>query len=309
MIRSILAAAAACLLVSPLSASAAEPAAPVGERPAVRQDAERPGLQQDRERSAIDLEIVEVVSPGGITAWLYEDHTIPIVTLEGSFRGGAALDPMDRAGATALMASLLDKGAGGMDATAFAAALEELAASVSFSVTADGVSVSMSTLAENMAGSFDLLRLALTDPAFDEQALERSRARQLAMLRDEASDPHRIATRAFWSGAFPGHPYAVPPDGLPETVEALTREDVVARHEQTLSRDRLRLAVVGAISPEELASLLDETFGALPAEGPPLPAVAEAAVDGGVHVIEFPIPQSVVVFGHGGIPRDDPDFI
>ncbi len=231
------------------------------------------------------------------------------MTLEGSFRGGAALDPADKAGATALMASLLDKGAGGMDATSYAAALEELASSVSFSATADGVSLSMTTLAENREESFGLLQLALIEPTFGEKALERSRARQLAVLRGDASDPNRVAMRTFWAEAFPDHPYAVPPDGLPETVEALTREDVAAQHGQALARDRLMLAVVGAIGPEELAPLLDETFGALPAEGPPLPEVAEAAVDGGVEVIEFPIPQSVVVFGHGGIPRDDPDFI
>lgn len=231
------------------------------------------------------------------------------MTLEGSFRGGASLDPSGKAGATALMASLLDKGAGDMDATGYTAALEELGASVSFSASADGVSVSMATLAENRDESFGLLQLALADPAFDPEALERSRARQLAVLRGDASDPNRVAARAFWAEAFPNHPYSVPPDGLPETVKALTREDVAAQHRRALSRDRLMLAVVGAISPEELAPLLDATFGALPAEGPPLPEVAEAAVDGGVEVIDFPIPQSVVVFGHGGIPRDDPDFI
>lgn len=255
------------------------------------------------------IDIVPVTSPGGITAWLYEDHTIPIVTLEGSFRGGAALEPAEEAGVTALMASLLAEGAGGRDATAFAEAVEDLAASFSFSAGADGVSISATTLKENLDPAFALFRDALVEPRFDAEALARGRARQLATLRSDASNPNRVASRAFWAAAFPDHPYATPADGLPETVEALDRDAVLAAHGRALTRDRLMLAVVGAISPEELAPLLDRVFGDLPAEGPPLPDPAEAAIAGMVEVIDLAIPQSVVIFGHRGIPRDDPDFI
>ena len=48
-----------------------------------------------------EFDIVSVTSPGGIEAWLYEDHTIPILTIEASFLGGAALDPEGREGTTA----------------------------------------------------------------------------------------------------------------------------------------------------------------------------------------------------------------
>jgi zinc protease len=135
------------------------------------------------------------------------------------------------------------------------------------------------------------------------------RARQVATLRSDATDPNRIATRTFWAKAFPDHPYARPVDGMIETVEALGREDVVAAHERALARDNLLLAVVGAIDAETLGPLLDEVFGALPEASAERPEPAEAALAGEVEVIELGIPQSVVTFGHGGIPRDDPDFI
>jgi zinc protease len=256
-----------------------------------------------------EIEITPVTSPGGITAWLYEDHTIPIVTLEASFRGGASVEDPEQAGVTSLMASLLSEGAGDLDASAFAEATESLASSMSFSASADGVSVSMTTLAENLDESFQLLRSALTEPSFDPDAFARTQARQLATLRADASDPNRIAARAFYADAFPGHPYATPADGLPETVEALDREAVIAAHGRALTRDRLMVAVVGAIEPEDLALRLDEVFGALPEEGPPLPEPAEAEIAGSVSVIDLGIPQSVVMFGHSGIPRDDEDFI
>lgn len=267
------------------------------------------GAVAQEEGAGVDIDIVEVVSPGGITAWLYEDHTIPIVTLEGSFRGGAALDPPEQAGATALMATLLDEGAGELDATGYAEALEAIASSVSFGSSADDVSVSATTLAENVEETFALLRLALVEPRFDGAAFARNQARQLAGLRADESDPNRIASRAFWSAAFPDHPYERPSDGLPETVEALEPADMRAAHQRALARDRLMLSVVGAITPEELGPLLDETFGELVEEGPALPEPEDAEIDGSVRVIDFDIPQSVVVFGHRGIPRDDPDFV
>jgi zinc protease len=256
-----------------------------------------------------EIEITPVTSPGGITAWLYEDHTIPIVTLEASFRGGASVEDPEQAGVTSLMASLLSEGAGDLDASAFAEATESLASSMSFSASADGVSVSMTTLAANLDETFELLRSALTEPRFDPDAFARTQARQLATLRADASDPNRIAARAFYADAFPGHPYATPADGLPETVEALDREAVIATHGRALTRDRLMVAVVGAIEPEDLALRLDEVFGALPQEGPLLPEPAEAEIAGSVSVIDLGIPQSVVMFGHAGIPRDDEDFI
>ena len=86
-----------------------------------------------------EFTIVPVTSPGGIEAWLYEDHTIPILTIEAGFLGGAALDPEGREGTTSLMAALLDEGAGELDSTAFATALEDLAARMSFFAGADNV--------------------------------------------------------------------------------------------------------------------------------------------------------------------------
>lgn len=255
------------------------------------------------------IEITEITSPGGITAWLYSDHTIPIVTLEASFRGGAVLDPADRAGVTSLMMSLLDSGAGELDATAFAEAREELAARFGFSAGRDAVSVSAEMLTETRDAAIELLRSALLEPRFDPNAVARVREQTLARLRADETAPGTIATRAMNALAFPGHPYAIPADGTPETVAAIDAEALRAAHRAALVRDRLHVAVVGDITAEEAGPMLDRLFGDLPEGGPPLPPVADPALAGGITVTEFDIPQSVVAFAHAGIPRDDPDFI
>ena len=63
------------------------------------------------------MTIERAISPSGIEAWLVEDHTLPVVAIRFAFPGGAALDPAGKAGLAALVASLLDDGYAGADAT------------------------------------------------------------------------------------------------------------------------------------------------------------------------------------------------
>ncbi|PZQ48962.1 MAG: peptidase M16 [Rhodovulum sulfidophilum] len=255
------------------------------------------------------IEITEVTSPGGIKAWLTEDHSIPMITLESSFLGGAVLDPAGQEGACALMTSLLAEGAGGLDSTAFAERREDLATRFGFDCGRDDVAVSLTMLSENSAASVDLLRAALVEPDFDPSAIERVRAQLVAGIEADAADPASIAGRAFSALAYPGHPYARPSQGTVDSVKALDRAAILAAHDAVLARDRLRVAVVGDITPEALAPMLDRLFGALPATGPDLPPVAEPKLPGGLRVIDFDVPQSQMIFGQHGLPRDDPDFV
>jgi zinc protease len=256
-----------------------------------------------------EIRITPVTSPGGLTAWLYEDHSIPIITLESSFLGGAALDPDGREGACVLMTGLLEEGTGDLDSTGFAEQRENLAARYGFDCGRDDVSISLQMLSENSAASVDLLRAALVAPRFDPVAIERVRGQVLANINSDATDPSAIAGRAFAAEAFPGHPYARPVQGTAETVAGLDRAAIQATHDATLARDRLRIAIVGDITPEDLGPMLDHLFGDLPASGPPLPPVAEPKLPGTLKVIDFDVPQSQVIFGQHGLPRDDPDFI
>lgn len=257
-------------------------------------------------RAAVD--IVQVTSPGGIDAWLVEEHSIPFVALEIRIRGGAGLDDPARRGATNLMVALLEEGAGEMDARAFQAAREALAASYGFNVYDDSFSVFALMLTENRAEALALLREALINPRFDEDAIERVRAQVVSIIASEAKDPNSIASDALNAAAFAGHPYGSSMNGTVESVAALTRDDLLAAHRNVLTRDRLYVSAVGDITAEELGALMDDLLVALPAEGPPLPARAEFGLAGGTTVIDFATPQSVAIFGHQGIKRDDEDF-
>lgn len=255
-----------------------------------------------------EIAIQEVTSPGGITAWLVEDHNIPFTALEIQFKGGTSLEAPDKRGVINLMTATLEEGAGEMDSKAFAEARDALAADISFDSGTDSVGVSAKFLTENRDQAIDLLRAALITPRFDQDAVDRVREQVLSNLRSNEKDPGTLASEKFDALAFGDHPYATSGDGTIATVTKLTRDDVVAAHKAALARDRIFVAASGDITADELGKLLDRLLGDLPATGAAQPQAAPWLLTGGTTVVDFPTPQSTVVFGQLGIPRDDPDF-
>ena len=266
------------------------------------------GTAPARAEVDLDVGIEEVTSPGGITAWLVEEHSIPFVALELRFRGGASLDAPDKRGATNLMTALLEEGTGALDAQGFARAAADIAAEFSYRAHNEDVSISARFLSETQDEAMELLRGSIVTPRFDEDAIERVRAQVLAILRSDNKDPDQIVRNEFAALVYGDHPYASPEDGTVETVEALTREDIVAAHEDALVRDRVYVSAVGDITAEELGRLLDDLLGDLPEAEAPLPGRAELNLPGGIEVVEYETPQSAVIFGQPGIEREDPDF-
>ncbi len=247
-------------------------------------------------------------SPGGIDAWLVEEHSIPFVALEIRFKGGASLDAEGKRGATNLMTALLEEGAGNRDAREFAAAAESLAARFDFDVWDDALSISAEMLTESRGEAVALLQDVLQGPRFDEDAIERVRAQVLSNIASSKTSPDDIASSAFAEAAYGDHPYASDISGTAESVSSLTRDDLVEAKERVIARDRLYVSAVGDITAEELGELLDTLFADLPEEGAPAPGPAEVELAGGTTVVPFETPQSVARFGQEGIPRDDPDF-
>ena len=255
-----------------------------------------------------EVNIQQVTSPGGLTAWLVEEHSIPFVALDVRFRGGASLDAPGKRGAINLMTGLLEEGAGDMDARAFARAAEGLASSFRFNVGDDSLSVSTRFLVENQDASVALLKQALQNPRFDQEAIERVRGQVLSGIRSSAKDPNDIARKTMDGLLYGDHPYATSLSGTEESVTALTRDDLVAAHADVMARDRIYIGAVGDITPEELGLLLDELLGDLPETGAPMPPRADVKVPSGTTVVDFPTPQSVALFAQKGIAQKDDDF-
>ena len=255
------------------------------------------------------VDIRRVVSPGGIEAWLVEERTVPMMSLRFAFRGGSALDPPGKEGLAQLVSGMLNEGAGELDSHAYQKAIDNNAVRLGFDAGLDEFSGSIQTLTERREVAFELLALALADPRFDEDALERVRAQLLRGLERETQNANAIARRTWYREAFGDHPYARPPGGTLDGVRALARADLAAFARGHFVRDRLIVGAAGDIDAGTLGALLDSTFGALPAAGPPF-AVADAAPPENGRVVIEPLaqPQSVIVWGQRGLKRDDPDY-
>jgi zinc protease len=239
---------------------------------------------------------------------MVEEHSIPFATLDIRIRGGASLDAPGKRGATNLMMALIEEGAGDMDAQSFQAKRESLAASYSFRAYDDTISITAEFLTENREEALALLHDALINPRFDQSAIDRVRAQVLSGIASDEKNPNRIAGSAFDLAAFGDHPYGSNQDGTVESVNSLTRDDIIAAHQAAFTRDRLFVSAVGDITQAELEIVIDNLLGELPAEGPPLPEDVPFGLEPGLTVIDFETPQSVALFGHAGIKRDDEDF-
>jgi zinc protease len=256
------------------------------------------------------MTIERVVSPGGIEAWLVQDRTLPLIAVEFAMRGSADQDPAGKPGVAHLAASLLDEGAGPYDAMAFHGRLEGKAIELSFRAGRDYFRGTLRTLKDNRDEAFDLLRLALTEPRFDDAAVERTRAQVMSRLRRETVSPNDIASLNWWATAFPDHPYGRPVHGTLESVPLITVDDMKTLLRRTLARNTIKLAIVGDIDAATAGALIDRTFGALPAKAEltPVPAIVPHGLGKRI-VIQLDVPQAVVNFGGPGISRSDPDFM
>jgi zinc protease len=253
--------------------------------------------------------IERIVSRGGIEAWLVRNPA-PMIALEFSMLGSADQDPADKPGIAHMAASLLDEGAGPYDAMAFHDRLERRAIEISFRAGRDYLRGTLRTLKENSDEAFDYLRLALSEPRFDAEAVERIRAQITSRLRRDSVSPNDLASRNWWATAFPDHAYGRPVDGTLDSVPQISIDDLRSYTRRTLARNNLKIAIVGDIDAQAAGELIDHAFGKLPAEAELTPVAAAVAQGLGRRiVIRLDVPQAVVNFGGPGIGRSDPDFM
>lgn len=259
---------------------------------------------------AYAMKIQTIKSPGGIEAWLVEEHANPLMALRFSFEGGNSQDPVGKEGLANFLTAMMDEGAGDLDSEAYQEKMEELSFRMSFDDTRDSLYGSFETLTANRDETVAMLKLALNKPRFDTDAVDRIRGQLLASLAYSARDPEKTAFKEWFATAFAGHPYARPSAGTEASLAAITRDDLETYRKTTFARSNLKIVAVGDINAEQLGKMLDDVFGTLP-DKPQLADVAMTApIKGGnEQLIEMNVPQAVAVFGLGAMPRKDPDFM
>jgi zinc protease len=256
------------------------------------------------------MKIQAVKSPGGIEAWLVEEHSVPLIALRFAFEGGNGQDPVKKDGLANFLTAMMDEGAGDLNAVQFQQAMEAIAMRMGFEDSRDALYGSLETLTANRDKAVELLRLAVTKPRFDADAVERVKAQLLASIAFAEKSPDQVLAKEFSGLLFPGHPYGRPPNGSAETVATITSSDLEAYRKRTFARSNLKVVAVGDIDAKALGVVLDQVFGALPAKAEltPVPKISLPPA-GQLKVIEMNVPQSVASFAVNGVGRKDPDFM
>ena len=258
-------------------------------------------------------DITSVVLPNGIHVLARPNFNSPSVVINGYLQAGGLQDPDDKLGLAYFAAAALMRGTAKRSFQALYDALESAGASLGFQGGTHTTGFSGKALSEDLDLLLGLLADAVRTPVFPAEQIDRLRAQLLTGLALRAQDTGDMASLAFDQMVYDGHPYSRPEDGFPETVQAITRDDLADFHAVHYGPQGLVLTVVGAITPDQAVDKVRETFGDWTNLGqpapPPLPAVKplDELVSRTVNIPGKS--QANVVLGAAGPTRRSDDYL
>jgi zinc protease len=234
-----------------------------------------------------------VVLDNGATLLLLEQHEVPMIGFTALLNGGALADAPGREGTAALLAALLEKGAGRRDAYQFADAVANVGGTLSTDISREAIAVSGEFLARDADLMVELLADLLRRPRLDAEQFADLRERQIDFLRN-AKDSARGALTGVYGAAllFGPHPYGRPTEGSEASLGALSHDDVVEYYRQQFGADRLVLAVAGDFDTAKMRSRLERALGDWSKARAPAPSVGAPADPGSGRVLLVDAPSS-----------------
>ncbi|MGM0555553.1 MAG: M16 family metallopeptidase [Myxococcota bacterium] len=226
--------------------------------------ASRDGVPEIGDAPSLDLpDLQRAELSNGLKVVLAERHDVPVVRFKLLAKGGYAVDHSKNLGRAQLAMDVLNEGTDTRGALELAAELERLGAGLSSGANLDFSYVNLETLSTTVDPALDVFADVILNPAFAKEELERRRKNQLAAIEQEESRPFGTALRMLGPLVFgEGQAYGMPltGSGTKETVEALTREDLLKHHEIVFRPSNATLLVVGDTTMDEIKPKLEQRF-------------------------------------------------
>ncbi|MBI5739513.1 MAG: insulinase family protein [Nitrospirae bacterium] len=256
------------------------------------------------------LDVRRSVLDNGMTLLIVERHNLPIVKVTVGVKAGSITEPDEKAGLANLTAELLTSGTGKRTASMISEETDFVGASLSAGGGDDFITVGLSVLKKDLDLGCDLLSDIILNPSFPADELDKKRERIKGALKAQEEDPGFVASKEFIKNVYGPHPYGRLFQGTPETLDGITREDVVRFHSDYYVPGNAIMSVVGDVTPDEVDDLLKRYFsgwaaGQHQAVSPRRP---EKAPERKTVIIDKDLTQANIILGHSGIRRDDPDY-
>lgn len=258
-------------------------------------------------------DITRVELPNGIVLLARPNPESPSVVVSGYLNGGSLNDPLDRLGLSAFTAMSLMRGTQQHAFQEIFDALESAGATLGFGSSVHSVNFGGRSLAEDLPLLLSYLSECLRQPVFPLEHVERLRAQVLTGLAIRAQETEEMASLRFDQIVFPDHPYGRPVDGFIETIQPITREEMLTFHQQFYGPRGMVLAVVGGLRVEDMVEQAQRALGDW--QNPRQPQVVELASP---VQLEAPVREHIaipgktqvdVVMGTLGPRRNSPDFM
>ncbi len=250
------------------------------------------------------------VLPNGLVLLQSEQHNLPIVMVTLAIKAGSLVEPAEKAGLANLTASLLTEGTKTRTASEISDEIEFVGGDLSSSGGSDYITVTLSILKKDVDKGFELLSDIVLNPAFSGDEIKRKKALIKGTLKAEEEEPSIVASRAFKKAIFGDGPYGRPVKGFPETIDRITRDDILDFYSRFYASNNAIMAVVGDLNRSELKALMDKYFRGWKQKDikPVLYLQPSEPTSPKLIKIDRDVTQANIVLGHIGIKRDNPDF-
>ncbi len=252
-------------------------------------------------------DVQDFTSANGMRIVLVERSALPLVSLELQLRGGAAAHPPGLAGLAAITADMIDEGTTTRSALEIADAVDLRGATLSSSAGYDASRIRMSVLRSRLSQALEILADIVVRPTFPETELDRVRRERLARVIQRSDVPAALADDAFQNVLYgTDHPYGVPLLGDRASLEAISRDDIVAFHAERYAPGQAALVVAGDVTREELEEHLQGAFAGWsgPGRDPGTPPAAPERAERTIYVVDKPgAAQSEIRIGRIAVDR------
>src|SRR5438034_3121691 len=256
------------------------------------------------------FEVHSHVLNNGMKILLVENPSLPTVSLNASVLTGARYDPESKAGVAIMASRLLDEGTQTRTSFEIADAIESVGGAIEADGSFERVVVSAGVLNKDVPLGLELLADLLMRPIFPQEYVDKEKERTLAEIASAQDRPQVVAGWAFNELVYQDHPLHRPSHGYPETVEKITREDLLAFHKQYFVPNNVILSIVGDFRVADLLPKIQKAFGgwsmrSLEYPKYPMPVRQKEKRQ---KFINMPAQQLNIYLGHLGVSRNNPDY-